>query len=148
EEEQGESALDQSFMSATFLYDPDEIAQVSSSTGLSFPEAPSLCGSGGSGTPLLLWGLCVLLSLAVSHWMYLACLGTFCTALLQFIFPSMFYFRMNLKSDYQAIPCCGIIPNRFYMCCVQLIGIAILLCDVVAFVYFPAVHANIIRNES
>mmetsp|Transcript_3139 Transcript_3139/g.4900 ORF Transcript_3139/g.4900 Transcript_3139/m.4900 type:complete len:757 (-) Transcript_3139:295-2565(-) len=105
----------------------------------------------GRGTPLLLWALCVLTSFAVDHWMYLAAsIGTFSTTMLVFIFPTMFYFRMTLKTDYQAIPLpvCGLLPNRAYMSTIQLLGIAILLCDVLAVVYFPATGAHIIRNQT
>jgi hypothetical protein len=100
--------------------------------------------------PLLLWGLCTLTCFGVTHWMYIAAtVGTFATTMLLFIFPTMFYFRMTLASDYSATPLCGrLVPNALYMGIIQALGIVILLCDILAVVYLPITGAHIIEHET
>jgi hypothetical protein len=104
----------------------------------------------GRLAPLLLWVLCTATCLGVNHWMYIAAtVGTFSTTMLLFIFPTMFYFRMNLASDFSAAPVCGrLVPNALYMGVIQALGIIILLCDIVAVVYLPLTGGHIIEHET
>lgn len=104
----------------------------------------------GRMVPLMLWGLCALVCIGVDHWMYIAAtVGTLSTTMLLFIFPTMFYFRMSLASDYSATPLCGrLVPNALYMGLIQVLGIVILLGDIVAMIYMPLTGAHIIQNET
>ena len=101
-------------------------------------------------TPLVFWIVCTATCIGVDHWMYLAAtVGTLSTTMLLFIFPTMFYFRLTLPSDFGATPICGrLVPNALYMGLIQAIGIAILLCDIVAIVYLPMSGHHIIRDET
>jgi hypothetical protein len=94
-------------------------------------QAPAKTIFAGNGTPCLIWALCVVVCLFVDHWMYFAAtVGTISTTMLLFIFPTMFYFRMTLSSDFGATPIFGrIVPNMLYMSVIQFIGIIILLAD-------------------
>ncbi len=94
--------------------------------------------------------LCTATCIGVNHWMYIAAsVGTISTTMLLFIFPTMFYFRMTLASDYSATPLCGrLVPNALYMGFIQGLGIVILLCDILAMAYLPITGEHIIRNET
>lgn len=100
--------------------------------------------------PLTLWVLCTASCIAVDHWMYIAAsVGTLSTTMLLFIFPTMFYFRMTLASDYSATPLFArIVPNALYMGLIQAAGIAILLCDIVAIIYLPMSGKHIIESQT
>ena len=45
------------------------------------------------------------------------------TSIFMFMFPSMLYFRLGVKSDFESIPICGVLPNRLYMYILQFLGI-------------------------
>lgn len=89
-------------------------------------------------TTIVLWGFAVGMNLLLGDsWMYLATtVGTISTAILVFIVPSTAYYRLGLASDFQAIPICGVIPNRALMFIVQIIGILLLLGNLAEVVYF------------
>ena len=45
------------------------------------------------------------------------------TSIFMFMLPSMLYFRLGVKSDFESIPICGVLPNRLYMYVLQCLGI-------------------------
>lgn len=93
----------------------------------------------------ILWVLLLVTCFGVKQWMYLAAsMGTFCSAVLLFLFPTMLYFRMSLPSDYQASPIIfGLVPNRLYMTLIQLLGIFFILFNIFAilFLFIQGEHA-------
>ena len=80
--------------------------------------------------PATIWGICIVVCIYIKKWVIVAgAIGMFSSALLSFLFPSMIYFRVGVRSDYQAVPILfnSIVPNRLYMLCIQLIGIVCIL---------------------
>lgn len=83
------------------------------------------------------WSLGLLITFIVGErWILVAAaIGTFATALLVFVIPSMLYFRLGIREDYQVTPMFGYIPNRVYMLVIQLIGVSCLLGEVFLLLY-------------
>mmetsp|Transcript_57340 Transcript_57340/g.112890 ORF Transcript_57340/g.112890 Transcript_57340/m.112890 type:complete len:753 (+) Transcript_57340:109-2367(+) len=151
-----EAGLDSSWLSnASLSYDSgrevrDLAGVIQSPSDKNALLIPGISPLRGRMTPLLLWGLCTATCIGVNHWMYIAAtVGTISTTMLLFIFPTMFYFRMTLASDFGATPIFGrLVPNALYMGLIQAIGIAILLCDFLAIAYLPMTGHHIIRDET
>ena len=82
--------------------------------------------------------------------MYLAAsVGTFSTALLLFLLPTMLYFRMTLPTDYQKSPIIfGVLPNQLYMTVIQALGIMLLLYNFFGIIIFSSLHMHIIQANS
>lgn len=97
-----------------------------------------------------LYVLCVLTSLAITHWLYLAAsVGTLSTAILLFVFPSILYFRLGLCADYQAIPIFrNVLPNQLYMHSIQIIGLAFILFDALLLFYFIYMGEHFVEAKS
>lgn len=115
------------------------------------PEVPSLWPTKDEAIPaIMLWVLCLGVSVGIQHWLYIAAtIGTVSVVMLMFIFPSMLYFKLGLLTDYQANPLCGdVVPNRVYMTCVQLLGMAILVFDIGAIICFVATGQRVVQDES
>lgn len=104
----------------------------------------------GRTASITLWLLCIATCYGVQQWMYLAAsVGTFCTALLLFLLPTMLYFRMTLPTDYQQSPIIfGVLPNRLYMTIIQVLGIVLLLYNVLGIIIFSSLHMHIIQENS
>ena len=104
----------------------------------------------GRTASIVLWLLCIATCYGVQQWMYLAAsVGTFCTALLLFLLPTMLYFRMILPTDYQQSPIIfGVLPNRLYMTIIQVLGIVLLLYNVLGIIIFSILHMHIIQENS
>ena len=102
------------------------------------------------GPSLALWLLATGVAVLVRHWLTIAaCVVTFCTVMLMFIFPTMIYFRMDLSSDYRALPLFkDVVPNRAYMLAIQCLGICVLLFDVWVIVYNQFTNADLVADHS
>jgi hypothetical protein len=83
------------------------------------------------------WSLGLLITFIVGEkWiLFAASVGTFATALLVFVIPSMLYFRLGISEDYQVTPMFGYIPNRVYMLMIQFIGVCCLLGEIFLLLY-------------
>jgi len=115
------------------------------------PEVSSLTiAQSGKTAAIALWLLCILTCYGIQQWIYLAAsVGTFCTALLLFLLPTMLYFRMTLPTDYQQSPIIfGILPNRLFMTIIQILGIILLLYNIIGIIVFSILHFNIIKDNS
>ena len=89
------------------------------------------------GVPVLaFWTLALCISLTEENWIIWAVVtSTFITSTLVFFLPSMIYFRLGVKSDFQSIPYFGsCLPNRLYMFIVQLLGILSVLGNIAGWV--------------
>jgi hypothetical protein len=115
-------------------------------------EPASRIAQAQAGRPasFALWLLCIATCYGVQQWMYLAAsIGTFCTALLLFLLPTMLYFRMTLPTDYQQSPIIfGMLPNRLYMTIIQVLGIVLLTYNVLGIIIFIILHMHIIQENS
>ena len=113
-------------------------------------EPASRIVQAGRPASLALWLLCIATCYGVQQWMYLAfSVGTFCTALLLFLLPTMLYFRMTLPTDYQQSPIIfGMLPNRLYMTIIQVLGIVLLIYNVLGIIVFMILHMHIIQENS
>jgi len=94
------------------------------------------CWGESQGLVLLVWLLLTATALLVRQWLYIAAVaGTFCTALLVFIFPAAIYFRLfrrGLPSDHSQSSVCpgwwpGLVPNKAFMAGMQTLGLLLLL---------------------
>ncbi|RYH20145.1 hypothetical protein EON65_24465 [archaeon] len=97
-----------------------------------------------------LYVLCVLTSLAITHWLYLAAsVGTLSTAILLFVFPSILYFRLGLCADYEAIPIFrNVLPNQLYMHSIQIIGLGFIIFDALLLCYFIYMGEHFVETKS
>ena len=104
----------------------------------------------GRFVPFVFWVLCAGTCMGVKHWMLIAAtVGTLSTTVLLFIFPTMFYFRMKLASDFSATPLFArVVPNALYMGLIQALGVAILLCDIVLLLYVAATGHYLVTSDS
>lgn len=87
---------------------------------------PSLAEQFRTSLPILsVWVLSVVFSLFVYQTVLFSALfiTALVTSIFMFMLPSMLYFRLGVKSDYESIPICGVIPNRLYMYVLQFLGI-------------------------
>eukprot|EP01032_Pedospumella_encystans_P024559 gene24559-27775_t len=99
--------------------------------------------------PFVFWLLCAGTCLGVEHWMLIAAtVGTLATTVLLFIFPTMFYFRMTLASDFGATPIFGrIVPNALYMGIIQALGVLLLLCDICLLMYVAVTGNYLVTSD-
>ena len=78
------------------------------------------------------WIIVIVLALSIRQWVLtILGFGIIATTMLNFIFPSMLYFRIGLTDDFHSIPVFGLIPNRIYMLCTQVLGVLFLLLGVI-----------------
>ena len=95
-----------------------------------------------------IWGVCIVACIYIKKWVIVAgAIGMFSSALLSFLFPSMIYFRVGVRSDYQAVPilCNTVIPNRLYMLCIQLIGL-ICVAAVIGLILLASIRPEEVNN--
>jgi hypothetical protein len=87
---------------------------------------------------LILLGIILVLTTLIKSWIIWASfIGSILTSIFAFILPSMIYFRLGLRSDFQSIPLVGsMIPNRLIMLCLQAIGILCIVGNLVGFIWF------------
>ena len=78
---------------------------------------------------LTVWALSLVFSLFVYQTVLFSALfiTALVTSIFMFMLPSMLYFRLGVKSDFESIPICGILPNRLYMHALQCLGIIFIL---------------------
>lgn len=87
---------------------------------------PSITERFRTSMPILsVWGLSLVFSVFVYHTVLFSALfiTALVTSIFMFLLPSMLYFRLGVKSDFESIPFCGVIPNRLYMYGLQFLGI-------------------------
>jgi hypothetical protein len=87
---------------------------------------------------LTLWAIVLALCVSYDNFGTLGIvLGPFAAAFLVYIIPSMIYFRMGLKADFQSQPFryTSILPNQFYMLTIQILGCILLVGNVAVVLY-------------
>jgi hypothetical protein len=86
----------------------------------------------------ILLGIILTLTTLIKSWIIWASfMGSIITSIFAFILPSMLYFRLGLRSDFQSIPIVGsMIPNRLIMLCLQAMGILCIIGNFVGFIWF------------
>lgn len=97
-------------------------------------------------TRFIAWACCVLICLIWSRLVrWMAAIGTLATCMLVYILPSMLYFRLGVASDFQVIPTWGWIPNRFYMLCLQILGLSMFVGNLALIVYCWTANYTVLK---
>ena len=145
-----ENGLNNSWLSNTSLsYDGSRELRGLRSASHAPVHAPTSVMS-GRFVPFVFWLLCAGTCMGVEYWMLIAAtVGTLATTVLLFIFPTMFYFRMSLPSDFGATPLFArVVPNALYMGLIQTLGVLLLLCDVCLLLYVAVTGDYLVQSDS
>jgi len=146
-----ENGLNNSWLSNTSLsYDGSRELRGLRSASQAPLQAQSTSALNGRFVPFVFWLLCAGTCMGVEYWMLIAAtVGTLATTVLLFIFPTMFYFRMSLPSDFGATPLFArVVPNALYMGLIQALGVLLLLCDVCLLLYVAVTGDYLVQSES
>lgn len=99
-------------------------------------SAPDYINHGVTVSVLL--GIILTLTTLIKSWIIWASfMGSVITSIFAFLLPSMIYFRLGLRSDFQSIPIIGsMIPNRLIMLILQVLGVLCIVGNFVGFIWF------------